>query len=325
MTQAAVQPDAATPKRPRAALLRPFALVLLVLVTAVGVYGLWRGDPQAAAQHWIERWRILPIVIACVLCDRAMECIAWLWVYHRFGVRSWNRSAVLAFLAGRAGLLLPAQLGRLIPPDAMARHGFGPTERCLKAEASAFALNTAAVGALIIVLLVAKLAGAWLGLVAGIAMLLALRAVALFGSGILEGTRFAVPRAFVRSRAAMCIVLIQMAGWAAHGTALWVMIHDLAAGITLHDTALYACIAAILGAGSGLPGGIGATEGLLGVSLSIMKIPPEHLVIAIASFRLITFWIWIPIGWIALLLTNARVRAAAATAGPTMHPVGAAA
>lgn len=313
MTQAATQPGSSMLRHPRAALVRPLALVLLVVVTAFGVAGLLRADPQAAARHWMAHLHVLPIVLACVLCDRVAECTAWLWVYDRFGITSWRWPAVCAFFAGRAGLPLPAQLGRLIPPDAMARHGFGPADQCLKAEASAFALNTAAVGGLIVVLLVAKLAGLWAGVMGGLGVLLALRAIALAGGSLLEGTRFAVPGDFLRSRSAMCIVVIQMVGWAAHGTALWIMIRMLADNITWQDTALYACAAAILGAGSGLPGGIGATEGLLGVSLTIMKIPAEHLVIAIASFRLVTFWVWIPIGWIALLLTNARVRARART------------
>jgi hypothetical protein len=34
--------------------------------------------------------------------------------------------------------------------------------------------------------------------------------------------------------------------------------------------------------------------------MRLMHIPSEHLVLAVGAFRLITFWIWIPIGWLAL-------------------------
>jgi len=56
-----------------------------------------------------------------------------------------------------------------------------------------------------------------------------------------------------------------------------------------------------------LPGGIGATEGILGASLRLRSVPMEHLAIAIAAFRLITFWIWIPLGWLALAVVNRRI------------------
>ena len=96
------------------------------------------------------------------------------------------------------------------------------------------------------------------------------------------------------------IVLIQMSGWLVHGFALYVLIAQLPGEITLWDPLFYAATSSVLGVGSGLPGGVGATEGLLGAALGMMKIPAEHLAFAVGGFRLATFWIWIPIGWLAL-------------------------
>lgn len=98
----------------------------------------------------------------------------------------------------------------------------------------------------------------------------------------------------------MGIVAIQMAGWVAHGFALFVVVAELPGAMTLWDSLFFAPGAAVLGTGTGLPGGIGATEGLLGASLRFRSVPVEHLAIAVAAFRLITFWAWIPIGWLAL-------------------------
>jgi len=64
---------------------------------------------------------------------------------------------------------------------------------------------------------------------------------------------------------------------------------------------------AVLGVSTGLPGGLGATEGIIGASLRLRSVPMEHLAIAIAAFRLITFWMWIPIGWAALAVVNRRI------------------
>jgi len=100
----------------------------------------------------------------------------------------------------------------------------------------------------------------------------------------------------------MGIVGVQMAGWVAHGLALFVVVAGLPGAMTLWDALFFAPGAAVLGTGTGLPGGIGATEGLLGASLRFRAVPVEHLAIVVAAFRLITFWAWIPIGWLALLV-----------------------
>jgi uncharacterized membrane protein YbhN (UPF0104 family) len=57
-----------------------------------------------------------------------------------------------------------------------------------------------------------------------------------------------------------------------------------------------------------LPGGIGVTEGILGASLRFRSVPVEHLAIVVAAFRLFTFWIWIPIGWLALFALKRQNR-----------------
>ena len=102
----------------------------------------------------------------------------------------------------------------------------------------------------------------------------------------------------------MGIVSVQMAGWVAHGFALYVVVAGLPGAMTLWDSLFFAPGAAVLGTGTGLPGGIGATEGILGASLRLRSVPVEHLAIAVAAFRLITFWMWIPIGWFALIIAR---------------------
>jgi uncharacterized membrane protein YbhN (UPF0104 family) len=106
----------------------------------------------------------------------------------------------------------------------------------------------------------------------------------------------------------LAIILINMAGWIAHGVALHTVVFDLPGDMTLWDSLFFAPGSAVLGVATGLPGGIGATEGLLGASLRFREIPIEYLALAIAAFRLITFWVWIPIGWLALGIINRRLK-----------------
>lgn len=284
---------------------KSLAFIVLLLVTAWGVWSFLKGDPGAALEYWKSRTPLLLLVALLAVLDVTTEAIAWMWAYARFGVRSWDLGGLWSFLAGRAGLLVPAQLGRLLSPDAMARLGRGPLETCIKAEVVAFAINIASVGILILMLALAYV-HVWL---APIVLVGSLASIYLLGDrvgALVKHTRLALPPVLWRSRSTLAIVMVKMMGWVFHGVGLWVIIAGLSADASVVNSILFSSAAAVLGVGTGLPGGIGATEGLLAFGLDRLRIPSEYLMPAIASFRVITFWVWIPIGWWALLMTRRR-------------------
>jgi len=282
------------------------AFVLLAVVTLYGVYRFMIGDWTAVIAYWRGRLTIIPLLAAISVIDVALEGVAWMWVYHRFQIRSFDRGASATFLAGRAGLLLPAQLGRLIRPDAMVKLKRAPLRDCLKAEAVVFILNTISVAALFAGLLVYRVYPA----ATPVAVIAVIAVFVYLGNRIarmLTHTRMKLPKAFWWAWPTMAIILVDMAAWLAHGIALHLVVADLPGNMTLWDSLFFAPGSAVLGVATGLPGGLGATEGLLGASLRLRSVPTEHLALAIAAFRLITFWIWIPIGWLALAVVNRRL------------------
>lgn len=279
---------------------RPAALVILLLVTAVGAYKFATGDWTDVIQYWRDHSAIIPMLIGFAILDVLLESSAWMWSYARLKIPAFDRQGATIYLAGRAGLLMPAQLGRLIRPDAMVRLGRATMTDSLKAEAVMFVLDGVSVLALLIGLLVFKV-NPWLAVPATVVV-----AVVMVYPGdklaeLLAHTKLHFPAKFWWSWPTMGIVAVQMAGWVAHGLALFVVVATMPGAMTLWDSLFFAPSAAVIGTGTGLPGGIGATEGILGASLRFRQVPVEHLAIAVAAFRLITFWIWIPIGWIALV------------------------
>ena len=269
-------------------------------------YRFMIGDWTAVIAYWRGRLTIIPLLAAISVIDVALEGVAWMWVYHRFQIRSFDRGASATFLAGRAGLLLPAQLGRLIRPDAMVKLKRAPLRDCLKAEAVVFILNTISVAALFAGLLVYRVYPA----ATPVAVIAVIAVFVYLGNRIarmLTHTRMKLPKAFWWAWPTMAIILVDMAAWLAHGIALHLVVADLPGNMTLWDSLFFAPGSAVLGVATGLPGGLGATEGLLGASLRLRSVPTEHLALAIAAFRLITFWIWIPIGWLALAVVNRRL------------------
>jgi glycosyltransferase 2 family protein len=282
------------------------AFVLLGVVTLYGVYRFMIGDWTDVITYWQGHLTIIPLLAAMSVIDVALEGVAWMWVYHRFQIRSFDKGASATFLAGRAGLLLPAQLGRLIRPDAMVKLKRATIGECLKAEAVVFILNTVSVAALFAGLLVYRSYPA----ATPFAVAAVIAVCVYLGNriaGMLTHARMKLPAAFWWSWPTLGIIVVGMVAWIAHGVALYVVVADLPGNMTLWDSLFFGPGSAVLGVATGLPGGIGATEGLIGASLRLRSVPTEHLALAIAAFRLITFWIWIPIGWLALALVNRRL------------------
>lgn len=296
---------------------RMLAFILLAVVTIYGTYHFIQGDWTDVISYWRGNVAIIPALVGLSVIDVVLESAAWMWVYHRFGIRVLDRGGACAFVAGRAGLILPAQLGRLIRPDAIVKLKRARMADALKAEGVVFALDAISVVALLAALVVYRISPAMAPVAAALVI-----AVSLFlGNTInrlVTHTHLRLPQEFWWSWKTVGTICVGMSGWLAHGFALHVVVANLPGDMTLWDSLVFAPGAAVLGVATGLPGGIGATEGLLGVSLRLRSVPAEHLALAVAAFRLITFWIWIPAGWFALgILNRHRSRLSSTTgAGP---------
>jgi len=283
-------------------------LLVLVAVTAYGIYGAATGDWAAVTQFWRAKLALLPLIVGLAVLDVALGGVSWVWVLERFGIRARDRVGARVYIAERAGLLMPAQLGRLIRPDAMVRLGRGSLPDCVKAEAAVFVLDALSVVALLAAL-VAWLAHPALGLLTGAVVVLSALLLGDLLSNQLAQTRFGMPKGFWWNRQSVAIVVVQMTGWVAHGVAFYVLVAGLPGNLTLWDALFYAPGSAVLGIGTGLPGGVGATEGFLGASLRLSQVPVAQLALVVAAFRAVTFWLWIPVGWVALAGIRRRVTA----------------
>jgi uncharacterized membrane protein YbhN (UPF0104 family) len=279
---------------------------ILVAVTIFGIYRFVTGDWTNVIAYWRDHLEVIPLLAVISIIDVILEAGAWMWVYHRFRIRAFDRGGSCAFLAGRAGLLLPAQLGRLIRPDAMVKLDRARVADALKAEGVVFVLDGISVIALLAGLLVYRTypAAAPAAAVATIGVMVFLGNTI---SRFMMNTRLHLPSTFWWAWPTLFITLVNMSGWVAHGLALYVVVADLPGDMTLWDSLFLGPGSAVLGVATGLPGGIGVTEGILGASLRIRSVPVEHLAVAVAAFRLITFWIWVPIGWMAIAILRRRL------------------
>ena len=283
------------------------AFVVLAVLTAYGAYRFLTGEWTDVLQFWRDNWVVIPLLIVLSVIDVVLEGIAWMWTYYRFGIRTLDRDGCAAFLVGRAGLILPAQLGRLLRPDAVVRLRRATMSDALKAEGVMFVLDGISVLALLAALLVfveVPVAAPF----AGIGVIIVLVFLGNKINAILTHTRLRLPASFWWTWPTFSIVLVNMLGWVMHGFALHVVVAKLPGTMSLWDSLFMGPGSAVLGVATGLPGGIGATEGLLGAGMRLRSVPVEHLAVAVAAFRLITFWVWIPIGWLAMGLLRRKAK-----------------
>ena len=189
----------------------------------------------------------------------------------------------------------------------MVRMGRGRLVQNLKVEGSFFVFDVISVVALLLGLSAVLIHPA-LGVLVAVSIITA----SLFLGGqlarFLAGTKLELPSGFWWSWQSFGIVAVQLTGWAIHGLAFYAVVADLPGTVRLWDALFLAPASAVFGVGSGMPGGVGVTEGLLGVSLKFNGVPAAHLALTIAAFRLITFWLWILVGWLALGAVGRRAK-----------------
>lgn len=294
---------------------RLLAFALLAALTAYGVWAFATGDWRAALDAWSGRLSVLPWVLALAVLDVGLEAVAAMWVYESFGVRAFDARGAAACLSMRAGLLLPAQLTRVLRPDAFVRLGRGSARACLEAEAATFALDALSVVTLVAAALAWRVWPPASPLAAGVVVAAGLAAGAYL-SRWLRDTRFALPEGFWRRRSSVGVVALEAGAWLAHGIAFWLLVRGLPGDPSATNAVLASALASVAGAGSGVPGGVGVTDGLLGASLRWMSVPIEHLAVVVLGFRLATFWLWIPVGWVALAFTRRSAAAAPLEVSP---------
>jgi hypothetical protein len=93
--------------------------VLLAVITVYGIREFLTGDWRAVTDYWLGKLPLLVAILVLALVDMTLEAFAWQWVYERFSLRAKDLRGFGVALSANAGLLLPAQLGRVIRPDDM--------------------------------------------------------------------------------------------------------------------------------------------------------------------------------------------------------------
>lgn len=302
------EPPAERSLRP-AALKLPLKPLLLVLGLAATVYAaallVWGGSPRLALGR-LWSWAGLQAAVLCLL-SYGLRGWRWrLWMAHygrHFGVRQGLR----LYLAGYAFTPTPGNVGEAVRGLMLARNPLGTGQ-----SLAIFGAERLADLLCLLLLCLPALGWAWQrgllqaapgwlpGLLAGALVL----AVLLLG--LLMRWRERLRQAWdclaVRP---MVWFFLTLAAWAAQGLAVWLICRDTGVVLDMLTATGFYAVAMVAGALSALPAGLGGTEAVLTGLLVAHGALPGAAVAITVLVRVLTLWLAVAIGLLALLYSAA--------------------
>jgi len=87
---------------------------------------------------------------------------------------------------------------------------------------------------------------------------------------------------------------------ASYIAALWFSVHAFDGGIALTQVAVVYLAGSAIGSAAPTPGGLGAVEVALATGLAAAGMASAAAISAVLLFRLATFWLPVPAGWLAM-------------------------
>lgn len=308
-----VTPEQSTPRAVRLPL-KPLLLVLGVVATAYAAALLvWGDSPRASLAH-LWSWTGLQAGLLCLL-NYGLRGLRWrLWMAH-YGRHFGALEGLRLYLAGYAFTPTPGNVGEAVRGLMLVRNPLG-------ARQSLAIFGAERLADLLCLLLLCLPALWWVlgdgGMAwAAPAWLPVLLAAGLLAAVVLLGILFRMRRSLLQRfgwlrEAWHCLALrplvwlaLTLLAWAAQGLAVWLICR--AFGVSpgpLEATGFYA-LAMVAGALSALPAGLGGTEAVLaGLLVGYGASPGAALGITVLT-RLLTLWLAVAIGVLALLYSAA--------------------
>ncbi|MGH8805002.1 MAG: lysylphosphatidylglycerol synthase transmembrane domain-containing protein [Polaromonas sp.] len=288
-------------------------LVLGVVATAYAAALLIWGDSPWGSLARLGSWTGLQAAALCLL-NYLLRGLRWrFWMAH-YGRHFGWRQGLRLYLAGYAFTPTPGNVGEAVRGLMLAKNPLGTAQSlaifgaerladllcllllCLPAVGWGLAHGAAQAAP---ALLVGLLAAGLLAVAITLGLLLRHRAALL--------TRFAWLHEAWRCLAVRPLLwfALTLIAWAAQGVAVWLICRDFGVHMALLTAAGFYAVAMVAGALSALPAGLGGTEAVLAGLLIAQSATPAQALTITVLVRLLTLWLAVAIGLMALLYSAA--------------------
>lgn len=294
----------------------PFKRLLLVLGVVATAYAavllVW-GDSPRASLALLWSWTGVQAAGLCLL-NYLLRGLRWrLWMAH-FGRHFGWLQGLRLYLAGYAFTPTPGNVGEAVRGLMLAQRPLG--------TAQSLAIFGAERLADLLCLLLLCFPAVWWGLNHGAmpsspGWLAGLLAVAVLLLALVVGLLFKHrARLFQRfawlQEAWLCLAVrpllwfgLTLTAWAAQGVAVWLVCREMNVPLGLLTATGFYAVAMVAGALSALPAGLGGTEAVLTGLLVAQGATPAAALAITVLVRLLTLWLAVAIGVVALLYSAA--------------------
>lgn len=295
---------------------RLLVLCVLAVVTLYALYTLRHSDWGGVRDFWLARRGLLLQVLLLSCCDIALDGLIWHAVLRQQGIRPGLVQGIILYFSVHAALLMPAQLGRAFRSTEV-------TRECSASFAAAFStevfyLGFTAISALS--LFITALAFFYLSFSALFLPLLLIPlglACTQLLKPLLKKMKLQVEGYNFLQATTLALVFFSLINWMINSLNLFFVFRELIPSLQLHHAFMISTSNLFVSASSGVPGGLGVAESYMGALFYWLEAPPAYLVPAVLAFRLLTVWIWIPVGWLALAVNTVRKGKRAMPDAPT--------
>lgn len=307
--------------------------VLVISFAAWCAYAL-RGDlAQVSLISVLRAWDLIALAALLSLLNYVLRIIRWRSYLARLGHPLGLRFAALTFVAGFAYTLSPGKVGEMV----RARY-YVPFGVPLPKTAAAFFAERLLDLVAMVVLAALLFAGSqsYRGAIAGAAALV-VAALAVFAlvpweratsrlraiHGIPELLRkglvgvtsaLAATRPLLRPAPLLFGFAIGLVAWGLEGVGLSVLTGMVpAVQVSLPAAVGVYAVAVLIGGLSFLPGGLGSTEAIMTTLLVALGVPLGEAIVLTLACRIVTLWLAVCLGWIAVLILPKASFAAASS------------
>ncbi|MCX8065799.1 MAG: flippase-like domain-containing protein [Candidatus Hydrogenedentes bacterium] len=281
-------------------------VLLLLGFTVYGILTFHQEDWDYIWKILYNKSEVILLVLTLRLIDWVIDFGVWRYVLFLYGISISFINSILVYMTQGAGILLPVQMGRVVRGYVLSKKFNVLGELCFVAELH---------------MLIVVFSGAFLTFsiflgeyanmrffiwVTSFAGLTIIWIFIRYGGKLFIKLFPYLPQVKGGYLAYLILSIVCALGWFINGLIFFYLLESDGTNLSFVEAQLVLLGGVFLGAISGIPGGLGILEMVLGVSLYWFNIKTPEIIIVISIFRLLTYWLWIPLGWLAMVILGIR-------------------
>jgi len=275
--------------------------IILILLTFLGIYQIREENLSDVKNVIVNRWGFFLLACLLRLLDWILDYYLWRCLLKKYVNDFSMMKSIWVYLTQGAGVVLPAQLGRALRGYVITKTMGIPLSKAMTVE-FLFLLCVFEGAFLVMMLSLGFYANFILfPLILALVSLISLPILLRFLRPLLANLKIVLTDEFVNPYFLILFCIGCSIGWAVNGFVFYLLLGGRSSGLLLSQVEMIVLGNLFLAICSGIPGGVGIVETTMSISLHWLQIQLLEIIVVIGVFRIITFWIWIPVGWLALI------------------------